>query len=798
MYTHSGHQPTPQHFHLLTSQHFHQPRLSHTPTHEKSIPYTKLQKPFVFRPDQDRGTEYLQSCVQGHRDEPFGGSRERPRDYDLRMEFRNIYGHGVARVAAGTFKVTPGNPRKNAEKVVELTREATREHAAVIAFPQMCLTGHLGDLADNTWVLEQSAAALDLIRQQTSELRILILLGGPAGAALSPGVATPLIQPGDSAVIVLNHGRLLALTTAQGTALNPGVTSSTAQRASVFPGAPVLLAEEVPGLNVWAFPAAAPSPTLLQASAKTQNPLLVQLGSEPLTVGAARRNQHRVRELSALLQGNVLSVNGSLGESSTDSAYGGEVCAAADGHLLAQETHLGDAGLTLIDIDLKSPQLPVPAALALAPDPANPTQPALAPAPTQPVLATFSCDPAPTDEVPPLTPPAQRPLVPATTRKYRRDLREAFDIQVRSLRRRLDSMGVGDRQPKVVLGLSGGLDSTLAMLVAIGAKAKLATYTMPGFATSSASRNRAIDLAAAAQIPCEELDIRPAATQMLQTLGHPAGHGEPVYDVTFENVQAGLRADFLFRLANQKGGLVLGTGDLSELALGWCTYGVGDHMSHYGVNGGVPKSLMPDLIMEAIEVLAETDLIPDPAALRLAAAAVCRADITPELIPEHQGASGLVRQTTEGTVGPYLLHDFFLFHTLRGAAPRKVAFLALEAFGEVPGSRSGVGVGAESGAVTSAGADAELDTVGAGGPDGGLSPDDLQDAPHDLQFFAREEILHWLRVFYRRFISQQFKRSAMPDGPVLWEGMSLSPRAGFQFPSDLSAEIVLEQLADLD
>ena len=294
--------------------------------------YIKLQKPFVFGPDQDRGTEYLQSCVQGHRDEPFGGSRERPRDYDLRMEFRNIYGHGVARVAAGTFKVTPGNPRKNAEKVVELTREATREHAAVIAFPQMCLTGHLGDLADNTWVLEQSAAALDLIRQQTSELRILILLGGPAGAALSPAVATPLIQPGDSAVIALNHGRLLALTTAQGTALNPGVTSSTAQLASVFPGAPVLLAEEVPGLNVWTFPAAAPSPTLLQASAKTQNPLLVQLGSEPLTVGAARRNQHHVRELSAMLQGNVLSVNGSLGESSTDSAYGGEVCAAADVH----------------------------------------------------------------------------------------------------------------------------------------------------------------------------------------------------------------------------------------------------------------------------------------------------------------------------------------------------------------------------------------------------------------------------------------------------------------------------------
>jgi len=253
-------------------------------------------------------------------------------------------------------------------------------------------------------------------------------------------------------------------------------------------------------------------------------------------------------------------------------------------------------------------------------------------------------------------------------------------------------------------------------------------------------------------ITYEELDITETARLMLKNLGHPFSAGEPLYDITFENVQAGLRTDYLFRAANQRGGIVLGTGDLSELALGWCTYGVGDQMSHYNVNGGVPKTLIQHLIRwvantkqfesEVNEVLLD----------------VLDTEITPELVPTGEDEEV---QSSEATVGPYSLQDFTLFHVLRwGFRPSKIAFLAWHAWH-----------------------DPEVGNWPPGFP--------VDERPS----YTLAEIKHWLEVFAQRFYQfSQFKRSALPNGPKVSHGGSLSPRGDWRAPSDLPARIWLDEI----
>jgi NAD+ synthase (glutamine-hydrolysing) len=277
-------------------------------------------------------------------------------------------------------------------------------------------------------------------------------------------------------------------------------------------------------------------------------------------------------------------------------------------------------------------------------------------------------------------------------------------------------------------------------------------YTMPGFATGSESKTNALALMKALQTTWQELDIRTTATQMLKDIGHPFGKGEPVYDITFENVQAGLRTDYLFRLANQHGGIVIGTGDLSELALGWCTYGVGDQMAHYNVNAGVPKTLIQHLIRWVIASKQFSDDV------NRTLASILSAEISPELVPVKPGEKP---QSTEASVGPYELQDFNLFYTLRfGMRPSKIAFMALHAWKDV-----------------------------ARGEWPPAFPNDKRKA-YDLP-----EIRRWLEVFLRRFFAfSQFKRSAMPNGPKVSAGGSLSPRGDWRAPSDSSAAAWLEDL----
>jgi NAD+ synthase (glutamine-hydrolysing) len=347
------------------------------------------------------------------------------------------------------------------------------------------------------------------------------------------------------------------------------------------------------------------------------------------------------------------------------------------------------------------------------------------------------------------------PFVPDDPERLALDCYEAYNIQVSGLEQRLNAIG----NPKVVVGVSGGLDSTHALIVAVKAMDRLQrprsdihAITMPGFATSAGTKDNATRLAQALGVTFEEIDIRPAARRMLEDLDHPFAGGEPTYDVTFENVQAGLRTDYLFRIANHRGGIVLGTGDLSELALGWCTYGVGDQMSHYGVNAGIPKTLIQHLIRW---VIATDQLEPGSSEVLLD---ILDQEISPELVPVEEGETP---QSTESAIGPYALQDFTLFHVLRyGFPPSRIAFLAEHAWSDA---------------------------------DRGAWPpgfDDDRRVAYDLPTIRR-----WLEVFVQRFFAfSQFKRSALPNGPKVVAGGSLSPRGDWRAPSDGNAKVWLDEL----
>ncbi len=350
------------------------------------------------------------------------------------------------------------------------------------------------------------------------------------------------------------------------------------------------------------------------------------------------------------------------------------------------------------------------------------------------------------------------PYVPSDSAQRSRRAEEVYQIQVSGLAQRLEATGIH----KVVIGVSGGLDSTQALIVAARTmdrlqwpRANILACTMPGFATSTGTRANAHALMQSLRVTAREIDIRPSAMQMFRDLGHPFAEEEPTYDVTFENVQAGERTSHLFRLANYHNALVLGTGDLSELALGWSTYGVGDQMSHYNVNSSVPKTLIQHLIRWSIHS-------------RLFNQQTCRVlqrildtEISPELIPSASGDDAQPAQRSEDTIGPFELQDFHLYYISRyGFAPSKVAFLALHAWGN---------------------------------KEAGAWPEFIPAEKRNAYSLA--EIRQWLQVFLFRFFQlSQFKRSAIPNGPKVGSGGSLSPRGDWRAPSDGSAQVWLEEL----
>jgi NAD+ synthase (glutamine-hydrolysing) len=353
---------------------------------------------------------------------------------------------------------------------------------------------------------------------------------------------------------------------------------------------------------------------------------------------------------------------------------------------------------------------------------------------------------------------ARFPYVPADPGRRDERCAEVYSIQVTALAQRLAASGID----KVVIGVSGGLDSTHALLVCAQAmdrlkkpRANILAYTMPGFATSSRTLDQARRLMQTVGCAAHEIDIRPSCERMLADIGHPYAKGEADYDITFENVQAGERTSHLFRLANLNGALVVGTGDLSELALGWCTYGVGDHMSHYNVNASVPKTLVKHLVRW---VAANGSLSEDA---RRVLGDIVATEVSPELVPGS--ASDKPAQSSEDVVGPYELQDFHLYQVLRyGFAPSKVAFLAWTAW---------------------------HDASAGGWPDG---PEVARHA------YTIGEIKRHLRTFLHRFFkTSQFKRSVAPNAPKVGSGGSLSPRGDWRAPSDSEATAWLSQLDEV-
>jgi NAD+ synthase (glutamine-hydrolysing) len=479
--------------------------------------------------------------------------------------------------------------------------------------------------------------------------------------------------------------------------------------------------------------------------------VLVNLSASNITIGKAETRKLLCASQSARTQSAYLYTAAGPGESTTDLAWDGQAGVFECGEALAETPRFTGDSIAFADVDLGRIRQERMRLNSFG-DNAFGEQARI----DALSFVLFELD-AP-DEAVPLNRAIERfPFVPSDPKRLSEDCYEAYNIQVEGLAKRLEASGA----KRIVIGVSGGLDSTQALIVAARAMDRLGrprsdilAYTLPGFATSDHTKSNAWALIKAIGATGEEIDIRPAAERMLADIGHPFAKGQKVYDITFENVQAGLRTDYLFRLANRHGGIVLGTGDLSELALGWCTYGVGDQMSHYNVNAGVSKTLIQHLIRF---VAGSGDVSDETAQILLA---ILGTEISPELVPAEAGEA---LQSTEQVVGPYALQDFSLYYISRfGFRPSKVAFLALSAWGDA---------------------------------DKGAWPEHTPDTAR--RAFSLSEIRGWMEVFLTRFFAtSQFKRSALPNGPKISSGGSLSPRGDWRAPSDGNAAVWLAELRD--
>jgi NAD+ synthase (glutamine-hydrolysing) len=671
------------------------------------------------------------------------------------VEFWSAYAQGFARVAACTMPVALADPEANAVTVVEQVRACHDEGVAVAVFPELCLSGYsVEDLFLQETLLAAVHRAIGTVVEASIDLLPVIVVGAPLrhGHRLL------------NCAVVVKGGRVLGVAPKsylpnyfefyekRHFASGDDLRGETIQVAGAeVPLGPDLVfgAADLPDLrlhveiceDMWV-----PVPPSAEAALAGAT-VLANLSGSPITVARAEDRRLLVRSASARCHAAYVFAAAGQGESTTDLSWDGQTLVYECGDLLAEGERFPDGPRrTIADVDLDAIRQE---RLRIGSHDDN----RRARRSTSRTVE-FTLDP-PTADVGLRRRVDRYPFVPDDVDRLALDCYEAYNIQVSGLERRLEAIG----QPKAVIGISGGLDSTHALLVAAKAMDRLGrprtdvlAFTMPGFATGERTKGLATRLAGALGVTFQEIDITPAAEQLLKDLDHPASDGEPAYDVTYENVQAGLRTDYLFRLANQRGGIVVGTGDLSELALGWCTYGVGDQMSHYNVNAGVPKTLIQHLIRwvvdtgqlgpEADDVLGE----------------ILAQEITPELIPTLEGQRA---QATEDTVGPYALQDFTLYHVLRrGYRPTKIAFLAHHAWH-----------------------DAELGEWPPGYP------------PELRPSYDLAEIKHWLEVFCRRFFASQFKRSALPNGPKVTAGGTMSPRGDWRMPSDAAATAWLADLA---
>ena len=674
------------------------------------------------------------------------------------MDFSSAYDQGFARVAACTITTAIADPMSNAASVLDEVRACVDEGVAVAVFPELCLTGYaIDDLLLQEPVLDAVEAAIEELREGTRGLQVMIVVGAP----LRQGTRVL------NCAVVLHDGEVIGVAPksylptyrefyerrhfAPGDDRR-GQTIQLSGRQVPFGPDLLFRAPRIPGLvmhvevceDMWV-----PVPPSAEAALAGAT-VLVNLSGSPITVGRAEDRKILAQSASKRCLAAYVYAAAGFGESSTDLSWDGQTLIYEMGELLAETERFPDGPRrSVADVDLL--RLRQDRQRQGTFDDNRRTHDARISE-----FRTVEVDLVPPDGDIGLRRELDRfPFVPDDAERLAQDCYEAYNIQVSGLEQRLEAIG----QPKVVIGISGGLDSTHALIVAAKAMDRLGRprsdihgVTMPGFATSKGTKDNATRLAQALGVTFEEIDIRPAASRMLEDLGHPFAEGKPTYDVTFENVQAGLRTDYLFRIANHRGGIVLGTGDLSELSLGWCTYGVGDQMSHYGVNAGIPKTLIQHLIRW---VVTTDQLEPGSSEVLLE---ILDQEISPELVPVEEGERP---QSTEDAIGPYALQDFALFHVLRyGYPPSRIAFLAHHAWADV---------------------------------DRGAWPpgfDEDRRVAYDLPTIRK-----WLEVFVKRFFAfSQFKRSALPNGPKVVAGGSLSPRGDWRAPTDGNAKVWLDEL----
>jgi len=673
------------------------------------------------------------------------------------MDFYSAYRQGFVRVAACTHHTALADPAANAESVLRMARDCHDENVALAVFPELTLSGYsIEDILLQDALLDAVEDALLDIVAASAELLPVLVVGAPLRYQ----------HRIYNTAVVIHRGRALGvapksyLPTYREFYERRQMAAGDEVRGAIrmgdvdVPFGPDLLftAADMPGFVLHVeicedmFVPIPPSSQAALAGAT----VLANLSGSPITIGRAEDRTLLARSASARCLAAYVYAAAGEGESTTDLAWDGQTMIWENGVCLAQSERFPKGEQRAIaDVDL---ELLRSERLRMGTFDDNRVHHRLATEAFRRV--EFQLDP-PAGDIGLLREVERFPFVPSDPARLQQDCYEAYNIQVAGLEQRLRAL----EYPKVVLGLSGGLDSTHALIVAARAmdregrpRSDILAFTLPGFATGERTKGNAIRLAAALGVSFEEIDIRPTAELMLKELDHPFGRGEKVYDVTFENVQAGLRTDYLFRLANHRGGIVLGTGDLSELALGWSTYGVGDQMSHYNVNGGVPKTLIQHLIRWVISSQQFDDAVNE------VLQSVLDTEITPELVPSGEDEE---IQSSEAKVGPYVLQDFSLFQVLRyGFRPSKVAFLAWHAWND---------------------------------PEHGDWPTGFPEEKRPS--YSLKEIRHWLQVFAQRFYSfAQFKRSALPNGPKVSHGGSLSPRGDWRAPSDMPARTWLDEI----
>jgi len=677
--------------------------------------------------------------------------------------FGSLYRHGFARVGVAAPCVRVAEPGFNAERTLALARRASDAHAALVVFPELGLSAYTNeDLFHQDALTGAVAQALARIVADSARLVPLIVVGAPLCTE----------QRLFNCAVVIHRGTVLGVVPKsflpnyrefyekrQFCAARDAIGETIPVLGEAVPFGADLLFEcrDLPGFvvhvelceDVWV-----PLPPSGYAGLAGAT-VLANLSASNITVAKADYRHGLCASQSARTIAAYLYTAAGSGESTTDLAWDGHAMIYENGEQLAESERFADGDvLVCADVDLDR----------LVQDRARTTSFADCAGDHRERLVgmrRIGFESGLAAAVAGLARRMERfPYVPSDPARRIERCEEVYSIQVLGLATRLRAIGI----EKVVIGISGGLDSTQALIVAVRAldalelpRSGVLAYTMPGFATSRPTLTNARRLMTVLGVSAGEIDIRPSALQMLRDIGHPAADGEPVYDITYENVQAGERTSHLFRLANHHRALVVGTGDLSELALGWCTYGVGDQMSHYAVNASVPKTLIQFLIRWAID----TEQL--GAEVSEVLRSVLDTAISPELIRPGNPAAGGPEQHSERVVGPFELADFFLYYILRfGYRPSKVAFLAHHAWHD---RRLG------------------------DWPD--LIPEKVRNE------YSLGEIKRWLGVFLERFIAtSQFKRSAIPNAPKIGSGGSLSPRGDWRAPSDASARVWLEELRE--